>query len=274
MVMAALGASPVNRLETETPSSASSPRPVLARFSMIEASSGRLATRTRPSSRSYQRKAGTPSALPWRMACWLAGVVHGTWTVHSCNAWLPWSSHRLSVGIVPDCCTHCMTGKDTPSSWRNTTPSTSGSEISPALIRSRLAAKDSSVPALASHTRGCRRRPRARPPRPPSRTSRTTRPGRCSARSASRRPGRTAWPAATAIHPMAAATSTRIGRTTMPTSPVTAAATSSGHHEVWVNPGSSAAVRSRARKVSIHVRRSLSRSNRRRPRPVGGGVEL
>ncbi len=152
MVMAAFAPSPVNRFETETPSSASRPWPVLARASMIEASSGRLATSTRPSSRSYQRKAGTPSALPCRMACWLAGVVHGTWTVHSCTAWLPSSSHRRRVGMVPDLSTHCMTGNATPSSWTNTTPSTSGSVIAPGLILSRLAAKDSSVPALTSQT--------------------------------------------------------------------------------------------------------------------------
>src|SRR4051794_9225726 len=54
--------------------------------------------------------------------------------------------------MVPDCSTQFMTGYDTPSSWTNTTPSTSGSEISPGLIRSRLAAKDSSVPALKSQT--------------------------------------------------------------------------------------------------------------------------
>ena len=86
IVMAALGASPVNRLEMETPSSASRPCPVLARASMIEASCGRFATRTRPSSRSYQRNAGTPSALPIRMACCEAGVVHGSCTIHS---WRP-----------------------------------------------------------------------------------------------------------------------------------------------------------------------------------------
>ena len=49
IVIDAFAASPVNRLEIDTPSSASRPRPVLARDSMMEASSGRLATRTRPS---------------------------------------------------------------------------------------------------------------------------------------------------------------------------------------------------------------------------------
>ena len=85
IVIMRAGASPVNRLETETPSSASSPRPLLARSSMTAASAGRFATRTRPSSRSYHRNAGTPRAVPCRMPCWLAGVVHGSCTVHSCE---------------------------------------------------------------------------------------------------------------------------------------------------------------------------------------------
>ena len=46
-----------------------------------------------------------------------------------------------------------MTGNGTPSSWMKRTPSTSGSATCPALIRSRLAAKDSSVPALRTHAR-------------------------------------------------------------------------------------------------------------------------
>ena len=55
--MDAFGASPVKRLETETPSSASRPSPVLARDSMIEASSGRLAPAPAPG---RGRTSGTP----------------------------------------------------------------------------------------------------------------------------------------------------------------------------------------------------------------------
>ena len=123
-----VGASPENRLEIETPSSASSPSPLLARSSMTAASAGRLATSTRPSSRSYQRNAGTPAQVPCRMPCWLAGVVHGSCTVHSWSRWLPESTQRRRVGIVPDCSAHWATGKGTPSSCTKTTPSTSGSE--------------------------------------------------------------------------------------------------------------------------------------------------
>ena len=49
---------------------------------------------------------------------------------------------------------------------------------------------------------------------------------------------------------MAAATSISTGRTIMPTTPVAAAATTTGSHDVTEKPGSSAAVRSRARKLS------------------------
>ena len=52
--------------------------------------------------------------------------------------------------MEPDCRAHCITGWDTPSSWTKTTPSTSGSATSWTGSRSRVAAKDSSVPALIS----------------------------------------------------------------------------------------------------------------------------
>jgi hypothetical protein len=143
----------VNRFEIETPSSASRPWPLLARDSMIAASSGRFATRTRPSSRSYQRKAGTPAAVPWRIACWLAGVVHGICTIHSWSVWEPPSTQRRTVGIVPELSAHCMTGKDTPSNWRNRTPSTSASGTCFGLIRSSDATNVSSVPAVRIQTR-------------------------------------------------------------------------------------------------------------------------
>ena len=49
---------------------------------------------------------------------------------------------------MPEVSAQWMTGNETPSSCRNTTPSTSGSSMTPGLIRARLATKDSSVPAL------------------------------------------------------------------------------------------------------------------------------
>src|SRR3954451_249870 len=105
-----VGASPEKRLEIDTPPSARRPAPLLARLSMIAASAGRLATSTRPSSRSYQRNAGTPRQVPCRMPCWLAGVVQGSWTGHPSSPGEPGALHRRSVGIVPDWSAQLATG--------------------------------------------------------------------------------------------------------------------------------------------------------------------
>ena len=67
IVIALRSASPLNTLLIDIPSSASSPRPSLARSSMMAASAGRFATSTRPMSRSYQRNAGTSATFPCRM---------------------------------------------------------------------------------------------------------------------------------------------------------------------------------------------------------------
>ena len=84
-----VGASPLNRLLTDTPPSASSPRPSECSASMSTASAGLFATKTRPVARSTQRKAGMPSVVPCRIPIWLAGVVAGSVGVHSMNSWLP-----------------------------------------------------------------------------------------------------------------------------------------------------------------------------------------
>ena len=55
--------------------------------------------------------------------------------------------------MLPDCSAQRMTGWDTPSSWTNSTPSTSGSVTTAGLVRSSAAAKDSSVPALTIQVR-------------------------------------------------------------------------------------------------------------------------
>ena len=151
MVIEALGASPVNRLEIETPSSASRPRPVLARASMIEASSGRLATRTRPRSRSYHRKAGTPSALPMEDRL-LAGRgrarhLHGPF-VHGVRAGVePAPQRRHRAGLQHPL--HDGEGHAVELDEHDAVHVRVGDLAG--LIRSRLAAKDSSVPALTSH---------------------------------------------------------------------------------------------------------------------------
>ena len=103
-----------------------------------------------------------------------------------------------------------MTGNETPSSWTNTTPSTSGSEILPGLIRSRLAAKDSSVPALTSQTSRVAKAAASQAAATAVPNESNDAPGTMSMASCITIacPNRVA--SATAIHPMAAAISTRI----------------------------------------------------------------
>ena len=104
------------------------PRPLLARCSIIVASAGRFATSTRPSSRSYQRNAGTRSTC--RAACpagW-PGWCRGACRPRMQDVGRRKSTHRRRVGIVPDCSAHCRTGRRHPVHSRTKiTPSTSGS---------------------------------------------------------------------------------------------------------------------------------------------------
>ena len=137
-----------------TPSSTSSPLPVVMSASMTAASAGLLATRTRSLARSYHRNAGIPSMTPCRMPIWLAGVVAGSLGVHSCSRCVPDLTHRVSVGTVPAVIAICSTGKGTPSICTNTTPSTSGSASLAGRRRAeatRRLTSTCSVPALPNH---------------------------------------------------------------------------------------------------------------------------
>ena len=265
IVIMLVGASPENRLEIETPSSASRPRPVLARSSMIAASAGWLATSTRPSSRSYHRNAGTPAQVPCRMPCWLAGVVHGSCTVHSCNRWLPLSTQRRRFGIVPDCSAHWATGNGTPSSCTNTTPSTSGSGTVARFCPNRRSAavNASSVPAVNIQVRNVPtvaaiQVAAMRVQNDDASTPGTTSRARCIA---------TACPAmataATASQPIAVATRTSTGRTMIPKTPVTAAAATSHHADSASRPGSSASAAMSASELIAHARAMRARSEAR-----------
>ena len=258
-------ASPENRLEMDTPSSARRPDPLLARSSMMVASAGRLATSTRPSSRSYHRKAGTPWQVPCRMPCWLAGVVHGSWTVHSLRRWDPVSTHRRRVGIVPDCSAHCATGNGRPSSCTNTTPSTSGSGTS-ALFRPnprRAAVKASSVPAVASQVRKVPTVAAIHVAATSVQKDVTSMPGttrivRCIT---------TACPVIasrpTAHQPIAPATVVSTGRSRKPNRPVTAAAATSLQGELACMPGSSWSAITSATELIAHDKAMRARSETR-----------
>jgi hypothetical protein len=151
IVSAAVAASPVNRLLTLTPPSTSRPRPVVKVSSMTAASAGRLATITRSLARSYQRNAGIPSITPCRIPSWLAGVVAGSFGVHSARSYAPDRIQRDRVGTVPAVTAIWTTGKGTPSICTNTTPGISesvratGRRLAPDTNR---ATRASSVPAV------------------------------------------------------------------------------------------------------------------------------
>ena len=156
MVAYAVGASPVKRLLTETPSSTSSPRPSECLASIAAASAGLFATYTRPSARSTHRNAGIPSMVPCRMPIWLAGVVAGSLGFHSAIRCEPVRIHRPRVGSVPARTPHSSTGNGTPSAWMKTMPGTSASGSSAGRLRRAPrrspAVTASSVPAVATHT--------------------------------------------------------------------------------------------------------------------------
>ena len=82
-------ASPVIRLQMLTPSLDSRPSPFDRRRTISAASSGLLETISFWRSRSYQRKAGIPSLVPWRMPAWLAEVIDGRIASQRDSLWLP-----------------------------------------------------------------------------------------------------------------------------------------------------------------------------------------
>ncbi len=88
---------------------------------------------------------------PCRMPIWLAGVVAGSFGVHSCSACVPPRIHRERVGTVPAVTAIWSTGKGTPSSCTNTTPGTSGSSTCAGwrrLAATRRPTKAPPVPAV------------------------------------------------------------------------------------------------------------------------------
>ena len=95
-----------------------------------------------------------------------------------------------------------------------------------------MAANDSSVPALISQVRSVPNAAAIQAAATAVQKESNCTPGTTDSASCIT----SAWPnrvaSATATHPMAAASSTSSGRTIMPTSPVAAAATNSGAHEV------------------------------------------
>jgi len=90
-------ASPVIRLQMLAPLFDRRPSPFEMRETMSMASAGLLDAIRCSRSRSYHRKAGMPSLLPWRMPAWLPDVIDGRIASQRDSLWLP---SRTQLAIV------------------------------------------------------------------------------------------------------------------------------------------------------------------------------
>ncbi len=100
----------------------SRPSPFETRRTISAASSGLLETIRCWRSRSYQRKAGMPSLLPWRIPAWLAEVIDGRMASQRESLWLP---SRIQLPIVltePARTRPARIGWARPSIWMMTRP--------------------------------------------------------------------------------------------------------------------------------------------------------
>ena len=79
----------------------SRPSPFETRRTISPASTGLLETIRCWRSRSYQRKAGMPSLLPWRMPAWLADVIDGRIASQRDSLWLPSRTQLAMVLTEP-----------------------------------------------------------------------------------------------------------------------------------------------------------------------------
>ena len=106
-----------------TPLFESSPSPFDRRRTISAASSGLLETISFARSRSYQRNAGMPSLLPWRIPAWLAEVIEGRIASHRESLWVLFAdpaAHRVDrAGADAD---WRGSGWASPSIWMITSP--------------------------------------------------------------------------------------------------------------------------------------------------------
>src|SRR4249919_2797842 len=115
-------ASPVNRLQMLTPLFDRRPSPFEIRERIRFASTGLLEAIRCSRSRSYQRKAGMPSLLPWRMPAWLPDVIDGRIASHLDSLWLPSRTIPAIVLTDPARIRPARIGWARPSIWRITRP--------------------------------------------------------------------------------------------------------------------------------------------------------
>ena len=100
----------------------SRPSPFEMRDTISVASAGLLDAIRCSRSRSYQRKAGMPSLLPWRMPAWLADVIDGRIASQRDSLWLP-SRTRLAIVLTdPARIRPARIGWASPSIWMMTRP--------------------------------------------------------------------------------------------------------------------------------------------------------
>src|SRR3954468_1720933 len=115
-------ASPVIRLQMLAPLFDRRPSPFETRDTMSWASTGLLEAIRCWRSRSYQRKAGIPSLLPWRMPAWLPDVIDGGIASQRDSLWLPSRTQFDIVLTEPARIRPARMGWARPSIWRITRP--------------------------------------------------------------------------------------------------------------------------------------------------------
>src|SRR3954469_8902939 len=115
-------ASPVNRLQMLAPLFESSPSPFEMREAISVASAGLLEAIRCSRSRSYQRNAGIPSLLPWRMPAWLPDVIDGRIASQRDSLWVPARTRPAIVLTEPARIRPARMGCARPSIWMITRP--------------------------------------------------------------------------------------------------------------------------------------------------------
>ena len=115
-------ASPVIRLQMLAPLLDSRPSPFEMRDTISVASAGLLEAIRCSRSRSYQRKAGMPSLLPWRMPAWLADVIDGRIASQRDSLWVPSRTQLAIVLTEPARIRPARIGWARPSIWMITRP--------------------------------------------------------------------------------------------------------------------------------------------------------
>src|SRR3954467_3723721 len=117
-----LVASPVIRLQMLAPLFERRPSPFERRETMRVASAGLLEAIRCWRSRSYQRKAGMPAVLPWRMPAWLAEVIDGRIASQRDSLWVRSRTQLAMVFTEPARIRPARIGWASPSIWMITRP--------------------------------------------------------------------------------------------------------------------------------------------------------